>query len=417
MDGQPIGADGPGGTSGAVKRWVSHAGHGSTSLGAVAAVAGPHVRRPIRWLERPFSVSTSSSHAHDDPRPRLITLDGSEGEGGGQILRTALTLALLTGRPFRVVKIRANREKPGLRPQHLSAVLAAADLGGADVSGASVGSRDLTFRPGSYTPRDLSIDIGTAGATALVLQTLHLPLALRSDRPLRVTLTGGTFNLKAPSYPFLDATWSAHLASLGAPIALAMPEAGFYPRGGGHLDAWIEPARIQSLTQIKRGRLVRIDGLAGVARLPIAIVDRMRNRVLDRLGNDRQDEAEIALTSISWPGSSPGAAIALSAVYDGVSVPATFVGLGERGKPAEAVADEAIDEFLAHHDAPGGAFDPHSADQVMIPLALASGRSEYTVSTVTEHLRTNARTIHAFLDRSITITEPTSDHPGRVVIA
>ena len=140
-----------------------------------------------------------------------------EGEGGGQILRTALTLSLLTGRPFRIVKVRANRDKPGLRPQHLTAVQAAAELGDAEVSGAEVGSRDLTFRPGPYTPRDLSFDIGTAGSTALVLQTLHLPLALRADRPVRLTLTGGTFNATAPSFPFLEATWRAHLAALGMP--------------------------------------------------------------------------------------------------------------------------------------------------------------------------------------------------------
>ena len=215
-----------------------------------------------------------------------ITLDGSEGEGGGQILRTALTLSLLTGRPFRLVKVRANREKPGLRPQHLTAVLAAAELGGADASGAAVGSRDLTFRPGSYTPRDLAFDIGTAGATALVLQALHLPLALRSDRPVRVTLTGGTFNTKAPSYPFLESTWRAHLAALGAPVALAMPCAGFYPRGGGgRLDAWIEPATLRPLTLTDRGPLVRVDGVAGVAGLRPEIAERMRARVLDRLGD------------------------------------------------------------------------------------------------------------------------------------
>src|SRR4051812_25452296 len=187
---------GEGRPSGTRRRWLSHDGH--------VAIAAPH--RPI-LAEEPPAVST-----------RLVTLDGSEGEGGGQILRTALTLSLLTGRPFRIVKIRANRDKPGLRPQHLTAVEAAAALGEAEVVGASVGSRDLTFRPGRYEPRDLTIDIGTAGATALVLQTLHLPLALRADRPVRITLAGGTFNEKAPSFPFLATTWRAHLSHLGAPV-------------------------------------------------------------------------------------------------------------------------------------------------------------------------------------------------------
>src|SRR5205823_12968214 len=140
---------------------------------------GPHV------LDRPRPRFRGGLAVKSAPRP--VTLDGSHGEGGGQILRTALTLSLLTGRPFRMVKVRANREKPGLRPQHLTAVEAAAALGNAEVTGAAVGSRELTFRPGAYSPHDLALDIGTAGATCLVLQTLHLPLALRADRPVRVT--------------------------------------------------------------------------------------------------------------------------------------------------------------------------------------------------------------------------------------
>lgn len=412
MDRPRPGADGFGGAAGAGKRWVAHAAHG-LSVGVVAAGAGPHASRSGFW-RRAFDVESSSSGSKA-PKPRLVTLDGSEGEGGGQILRTALTLSLLTGRPFRVVKVRANRDKPGLRPQHLTAVRAAAELGGAEVSGAEVGSRDLTFRPGTYTPRDLSFDIGTAGATALVLQTLHLPLALRAERPVRLTLTGGTFNTKAPSFPFLDATWRAHMTALGAPVALAMPEAGFYPRGGGRLDAWIEPAALRPLTLTERGPLVRIDGVAGVSRLPIGIAERMRDRAAARL-DEYREELDVEIAQVVWPATSTGAAFAMTGFYEGVSVPVTFVGLGERGKPSEVVADEAFDAFLAHDAAPGGAVDPHSADQLLVPLALAEGRSEYTVSAVTEHLRTNARTIRAFLDRAITIEEPTGDRPGRVVV-
>jgi RNA 3'-terminal phosphate cyclase (ATP) len=348
-------------------------------------------------------------------KDRPVTLDGSHGEGGGQILRTALTLSLLTGKPFRLVKVRANRETPGLRPQHLSAVRAAAELGNAEVSGASVGSRELTFRPGAYAPRDLDIDIGTAGATALVLQTLHLPLALRAEAPVRVALTGGTFNTKAPSYPFLATTWRAHLAGLGAPVGLTMSRAGFYPRGGGRLDAWVEPAALRPLILVNRPPLVRVSGEAGVARLRPEIAERMRARASQRLA-EAGVAAEVAIDLVEWDALSPGAAIALSAEREGVA-PATFVGLGERGKPAETVADEAVDELLAHESTPGGAVDPHSADQVLIPLALAPGRSVYTVSDVTEHLRTNAATVRAFLDREITVEEPRDDCPGRVTVA
>jgi RNA 3'-terminal phosphate cyclase (ATP) len=397
MEWQPIrtGRAQPKGPIESRRRWVTHSGHDR--------LAAPHrIQDEVGPRTEERRVMSS----------RLVTLDGSHGEGGGQILRTALTLSLLTGRPFRIVKIRANRDKPGLRPQHLKAVEAAASLAGAEVVGGSVGSRDLTFRPAPYTPRDLQVDIGTAGSTALVLQTLHLPLALRADQPIRLTLTGGTFNPSAPSFPFLETTWRAHLASLGATMALAMPATGFYPRGGGRLDAWIEPTTLRGLTRTGRGPLTRISGIAGVSNLRPEIARRMRDRAEARLAG-RGLSAEIELAD--WPGIGQGAAISLTAAHAG-GIPATFVGLGERGKPAEAVADEAVDELLAFEDVPGGAVDPHSADQILVPLALAPGRSEYTVTAVTEHLLTNVVTLRAFLDREIEVEGPEGDGPGRVTI-
>jgi RNA 3'-terminal phosphate cyclase (ATP) len=350
------------------------------------------------------------------PRENLgrVELDGSRGEGGGQILRTALALSLLTGRPFRMKRIRANRSKPGLRPQHHKAVLAAADLGHAEVSGCTVGSSELTFSPGAYAARDLSIDIGTAGSAGLVLQTLHLPLALRSDGPTRLVLHGGTFNPHAPAFPFLENTWRLYLADLGLPLVLAMPLAGFYPRGGGRLEAWIEPAPApQPFVRTCRGQLERLYGLAGVANLRDDISRRMCDRAIARLAaHDLKPEIE----RVRWPSPGQGAALCLTAQYEGI-VPATFTGIGERGKPAEAVADEAVEELLAFHAIGGAAVDPHSADQILLPLALAAGRSEFTVSRVSEHLRTNADTIRAFLDRSITIQDPEGeDQPGRVIV-
>jgi RNA 3'-terminal phosphate cyclase (ATP) len=379
----------------ASKRWTRHASHD---------VGGPHLE--------PLRIADGTRGGGDlADQGRLITLDGARGEGGGQILRSALTLSLLTGRPFRIVKIRANRDNPGLRPQHLKAVEAAAALGQAEVKGAAVGSRDLAFRPGAYEPRDLEIEIGTAGATTLVLQTLHLPLALRADRPIRVALTGGTFNTAAPSYPFLATTWRNYLALLGMPIALTMPAAGFFPRGGGQVEAWIEPATPRSLIRTQRGPLTRITGVAGVSNLRFNdVAGRMRDRALGRLA-DLGFEAEIELAD--WPGPGTGAAIALTAEHDGIA--STFVGLGARGKRAEAVADEAVNELLDYEDAQG-AVDLHAADQVLLPLAFAEGRSEYTVAEVTEHLRTNAETIRAFHDRPIRIEEPDDDRPGRVIV-
>jgi RNA 3'-terminal phosphate cyclase (ATP) len=345
-----------------------------------------------------------------EPGSKLVTLDGSSGEGGGQILRTALTLSLLTGRPFRIVKIRANRDKPGLRPQHLKAVEAAAALGNAEVLGGSIGSRDLTFRPGTLEPRDLRIDIGTAGATALVLQTLHLPIALQATSPIRLTLTGGTYNESAPSFPFLEATWRAHLAAIGMPVALAMPKAGFYPEGGGTLEAWIEPATPRPLVLENRGKLVKIRGMAETIRLH-GVGRRMADRAIEGLA-DRGFEAEVGACDL--PGQGPGASIHLVAEFTNAP-PATFVGLGKRGKPAELVADEAVRQLLDHLEAGETAVDLHSADQILLPLAFAEGRSVFTVAEVTEHLRTNVATIQAFLDRAIRV-EAAEDGPGGRVI-
>ena len=387
------------------RRWSAHSAQG--------AVAAPH-RRFRSWGtgREEFKVISAASSSLPGDLDRVL-LDGSRGEGGGQILRTALTLSLLTGRPFRMVKIRANRAKPGLRPQHRAAVLAAAALGKARVTGGSVGATELTFSPAAYVPRDLSLDVGTAGSTALVIQTLHMALALRSDKQVRLAVTGGTFNPKAPAFPFLEATWSAYLKAFGMPLTMTMTTAGFYPRGGGRLEALIEPATPRLFTATDRGSFRRLHGVAGVANLRDDIARRMRDRAIERLA-EHGFSAEIDL--VRWPSPGQGAALYLTAEHEG-TIPATFVGLGERGKVSEAVADEAVAELLAFEAVEHAAVERHSADQILLPLAFAPGRSEFTVSDVSEHLRTNAETIRSFLDRSITIDEPDNDgQPGRVVI-
>jgi RNA 3'-terminal phosphate cyclase (ATP) len=343
-----------------------------------------------------------------------VELDGSRGEGGGQILRTALTLSLLTGKPFRMKRIRANRSKPGLRPQHLQAVEAAALLGEAEVSGAAVGARELSFSPGDYIARDLSIDIGTAGSTGLVLQTLQLPLAMRAREPISLVIRGGTFNPMAPAFSFLETTWRSYLAAFGMPLELVMRAAGFYPRGGGKLEATITPAVPRRYVQITRGPLRTLRGLAGVSNLPDNIAERMRKRAIARL---EAEDFTCEIETVRWPGKGQGAAIALIAEHEGV-VPATFVGLGERGKPSEAVADEAVEQVLAFEAAADAAVDLHSGDQILLPLVFAPGRSEFTVAEATGHLRTNVETIGEFLDRSIEIEEAAGEgRPAKVLIA
>ena len=337
------------------------------------------------------------------------------GEGGGQILRTALTLSLLTGRSFRIDRIRANRTKPGLRPQHLAAVQAAAKLAKATLKGAEIGSRFLSFNPPpDFETRDLSIDIGTAGSTALILQTLYLPLALRGKTGSRLTLFGGTFNTNSPSYPFLDNTWLPYQTAFGLSIGLKSQCAGFYPQGSGQLEAWIEPGVPVGWTSPNRGKPLRIRGVAGFARLKPSIADRMRKQALERIHEQALD-VEVSVETAEWPSAaSQGAAISLTLQFER-GVPSTFVGLGALGKPAEAVADEAVDELLEMLGS-RGAVDAHSADQILLPLAFAEGPSVYTVAKVTEHLRTNVDTIRAFLDRPIRVFEAEGDETGRVEI-
>jgi RNA 3'-terminal phosphate cyclase (ATP) len=371
------------------KQWLAHAGHAGLSV-------------PHRAERESYRMDNGLG---------MVDLDGSQGEGGGQILRSSLTLSMLTGRPFQIRKIRANREKPGLRPQHLASVQAAAKLCGAEIKGASVGSKQLTFTPGQVVPSDEFFDIGTAGATALVLHTIYLPMALRADSGVRLTLEGGTFNKSAPSFPFLAENWVYHLRSMGLSVGLRMPSAGFYPRGGGCVEAWIEPGKPQAIMKDRRGALVKIRAEADLCRLDRSIAQRMLNRVEERLAKQGLT-AELEI--VDWIGKGQGTAITLTS--DHGDTRASFTGLGEMGRSAERVADDAIDELLAYLAVPDAAIDPHMADQLLLPLAFAEGRSVFTVSEVTEHLRTNAATIQEFVDRSIRIEESAEGRPGRVVV-
>src|SRR5438128_2242870 len=178
----------------------------------------------------------------------MIELDGSEGEGGGQILRSPLALSILTGRPFKLVNIRANRSKPGLQPQHLMCVRAAGTISGATYKGAAIGSSVLYFEPEKTKPGRYTFTIGTAGATSLVLHTIYLPLALRATEPSEITITGGTHNQHAPCYHFLETTWAAYLRRMGIAVDVEMVRPGFYPRGGGEIRATVHPcSRVKPL--------------------------------------------------------------------------------------------------------------------------------------------------------------------------
>jgi RNA 3'-terminal phosphate cyclase (ATP) len=333
----------------------------------------------------------------------VIEIDGSMGEGGGQVLRSALTLSLLTGRAFSITRVRAARPRPGLFPQHLAAVRAAAQVGSADVSGDRLGSRELCFAPGVVRAGHYRFDIGTAGATALVLQTLLLPLAL-ADGASDLSVAGGTHVPWSPCFHYLDWHWRPLLARVGIPFQLSLSMAGFFPEGGGELRAQIPGgARPRALTLCERGRLQRLRGLSAVANLPLEIAQRQRRQALRRLA-PRIAQAQVDIGLEVLPAQSRGTLLLLLAEFEYSR--ACFFALGARGKRAERVADEAVDDLLAFL---GGdaALDRWVADQLLLPLGLAGEASTFSTEAASAHLLTNAAVVEVFLPVRIRVeTQP-----------
>jgi len=328
----------------------------------------------------------------------IVHIDGSQGEGGGQIIRTSLALSMITGRPVEFQRIRAGRSKPGLRPQHLTCVKAAARVCGAETQGAKLGSTSLRFVPGDVRSGTHHFEVGTAGSTSLVLHTVYLPLAFAGSRSI-VTIGGGTHVSWSPAYHFLEWHWAPLLRGLGLEVDLTLDRAGYYPEGGGEVRARILPARrIAPLTLGTRDDLERLDGLSIVSNLPRSIAERQRRQALQRLdGADLPCGIEVK----EPPSRGMGTMLLLRTRHAG-GARACFTALGAKGKRAETVADEAVDDLLAYLGT-SGAVDGHTADQLLLPLAFADGPSEYTVSEVTQHLLTNADVIQSFLDTRIHI--------------
>ncbi|MGE3804601.1 MAG: RNA 3'-terminal phosphate cyclase [Gemmataceae bacterium] len=340
----------------------------------------------------------------------MIELDGSMGEGGGQILRSSLALSLLTGKAFHLANVRAGRERPGLQPQHLMSVIAAAKVGAAQVHGDHKGSTDLVFIPGQVQAGRYRFPIGTAGATGLVLHTVYLPLALSGEAASELVIEGGTHVKAAPCFHFLEETWRAFLDLVGLRIKVSMRRSGFYPKGGGAIDAHITPtARVRPLNAMERSACKRVRGFSAVAGLPADIAQRQARRAENRL---KHCGLRVEIDEQTWSG---GQGTVLALMLDVEPVTICFFALGERGKRAERVADEAADQVLAYLEAAPAALDPHSADQLVLPLAFADGPSRFTVSEVTQHLLTNVAVIRRFVDRDLSCTgEP--GQPGEVSI-
>ena len=318
----------------------------------------------------------------------MLSLDGSYGEGGGQILRTALSLAALTGVPVRIERIRAGRAKPGLRPQHLTAVQAVARVCQAEVTGVRLGSQALTFRPrtlkGGHYVFDVAETTRSAGAVTLVAQAL-LPPLLKSESPATVILKGGTHVPWSPPAHYLSHVFLPALAALGAEAELTLERWGWYPRGGGEVRLTTRGARPLTGVQWRTpAESTAFRALSAAANLPEHVARRQAARLAARLGQT------FPVTIIPAGGLDPGSLVFLWGPQAG------FAALGARGKPAEQVADDAVEAYLAYR-ASGAALDRHLADQIMIYLALAEGPSSYTTEAVTSHLLTNVWVIEQFL--------------------
>ncbi len=335
----------------------------------------------------------------------MLVIDGSHGEGGGQVLRTALTLAILTGRPVRIERIRAGRRKPGLRPQHLTGVRAAGAVCEARLEGDDLDSQTLTFVPGGPArPGEYTFDVaevargGSAGSVSLVLQTLLLPLALAGGES-RLTLRGGTHVDWSPPVSYLEHVFLPILARMGVHAEIDLVRWGFYPAGGGEIRVHIagREGPLSPILLTERGALRRVRGMAVVTNLPAHIPQRMADRAHNLL-------AEAGLRAQIEPrrlrGVGPGAGIFLFAEYEHAT--AGFTAYGRKGLPAERVAEGACRDLLAHHRSSAPA-DPHLADQLVLPMALAEGESRVHTSQVSRHLLTNVWVVRQFLNRDICV--------------
>lgn len=332
----------------------------------------------------------------------MLILDGSQGEGGGQIVRTALTLSAITGTPVCIEHIRAGRQTPGLRAQHVTAIQAAATICAAHTEGVAVGAERITFVPGGpVRPGRYEWAVGTAGAATLVLQTVLVPLAL-ANGPSWMRVRGGTHVPFSPSAHYLRDVYLPFLWGLGAEVSLTIESYGWMPEGGGALTAQIAGgARLQGVDMRQRGPLERIFGAAVGCNLPAHIPQRIANRALNLLAGL---DALVDIRPLRVSSLSTGAGLFLAAEYangrGGCGV------LGRKGLPSEVVAQKAVAELLAF-DHSGASVDEHLADQIVVPLALASGPSWYTTPAITSHLVTNINVVRAFLDRPLAVHEAT----------
>jgi RNA 3'-terminal phosphate cyclase (ATP) len=328
----------------------------------------------------------------------MIRIDGSVGEGGGQVLRTSLALSMVTGEPVRIVQVRAKRKQPGLKQQHLTALRAAAEVCGAGVAGDELRSREVEFRPGAIRAGRYRFDVGTAGSATLVLQTV-LPALLKADEPSQVEVSGGTHNPWSPPFDYLDRVFSPLLERMGHRLGLTLDRHGFFPAGGGRIRADIRPGKkTMPLELTRRGELERTEARALVSRLPVTIAEREVNLIAQRLGWKTTTAYEV---EAACPGNACFAALEFEEVTE------LFTGFGKRGKPAERVAADVVRE-VRNYLRSDAAVGEHLADQLLLPMALFDGGS-FVATHSSSHARTNLRVIEEFMGPRFTTKQAAKD--------
>ncbi|MBW8889616.1 MAG: RNA 3'-terminal phosphate cyclase [Fibrobacteres bacterium] len=325
----------------------------------------------------------------------MIVLDGSLGEGGGQILRSALALSLATGKPFRIHRIRAGRKKPGLMRQHLTCVRAAARISSAKVTGAEIGSLALDFRPGPMLPGKYEFSVGSAGSSTLVFQTL-LPAIITTGRSFEFSLEGGTHNPAAPSLDFLERVYLSNLKVMGVETSIAVTRRGFFPAGGGKWTVAVHPAEaLKPLNLPERGRLLGQTAKMLWNRIPLQEPERMRAHMSEKHGWRQSDiETEAAVDS-------PGPANVVMAELRYEHITEMITAFNPFGASPEAVCDGLMADVRLYRDS-GAAVGRRLADQLLLPMALGAG-GMFRTMPLSSHSLTNIETIGKFLERKIEV--------------
>ncbi len=319
----------------------------------------------------------------------MIKIDGSYAEGGGQILRTAIALACITGEEVEVFNIRANRPKPGLAMQHLKGIESAKMISRAEVENANLGSTRVVFKPKTIRGGRYKINIGTAGSITLILQTI-LPPVLFANEESVFEIIGGTDVNWSPTIDYFKNVTMRALEKLGVELEIKLLNRGYYPKGGGKVLVKVEPSKLKGF-KFERKEIKTVKGVSHCSNLPYHVAERQK-RVVERVIEDLGLKCDIKTEVLKEL--STGSGITIWGGYKGAS------SLGERGKPAEKVGEEAVNSFIEELNSQS-AFDRHLADQVMIFSAVANGKTEYTTSVITKHVESNKYVIESFFGKCI----------------